>query len=189
MVDRGIRPGDVRLVNGVPALVVDRYDGRSWTCCPVKRLSDEITGKVVFVEMSRTESGVDLYDQLTKDWPLNGAGAALPQFSAAIYKDLVGELLFRVFPGQLEKAKVCFRSVFSKSKPPFDQENENSQEDWAIYRKMAAPSMERYQAFEVDTFVLGEDGEPRPETKKERKNRLARRRRAIKKASKNVITK
>jgi hypothetical protein len=46
---------------------------------------------------------------------------------------------------------------------------------------MAAPSMEKMFALEADTFIEEPDGTMRPETARERRNRLARRRRALSK--------
>ena len=45
--DRGtIRPGDIRLVDGVVSLVIREWDpGECWVVCPVKRLEEKISGR------------------------------------------------------------------------------------------------------------------------------------------------
>ena len=176
-----VRPGDVRLVCGVPALVLLVEDGEL-TACPVKPVredldDDKVTGKVVFVSLSRTETGlptiveeIELYDEHPE--AMNGACMALPQFGAHIYDEDVGELLFRIFPVELENAVKCYLKVFSDNDGEFDVEHENSESDWDLYRRMCGHSMKKFFEEEADTFVFDEEGNARPETNGERERRL-----------------
>lgn len=178
-----VRPGDVRLVCGVPSLVL-RVSDDGFTACPVKPVRDDadddkVTGKVVFVSLSRAETGLpslveelELYDERPE--AMNGSCMALPQFGAHIYDEDAGDLLFRIFPVELENAVKCYLKVFSDNDGKFDIEHENSEEDWGLYRRMCGHSMARFFAEEADAFILDENGNARPETDEERRRRLRR---------------
>lgn len=177
------RPGDIRDINGVPALIIKVEDDGTFLACPVKAMvpDKETTGNVVIVE-EKASTPEELLRKIMGDHLFGGVAVALPEFSAAIYPEHIGKLLWRCFPQQTEKAAVGRTNVF-RDVPPgtFDIMKPNAEEDWNLYRKMSAPSMEKMFALEADTFVEEPDGTMRPETARERRNRLARRRRALKK--------
>jgi hypothetical protein len=178
-----IRPGDLREINGVPALIIKAEDDGTFLACPVKAIvsDEETTGNVIIVE-EKAADAEELLGKIMSDHLFGGVAAALPEFSAAIYPEHIGKMLWRCFPEQVEKAAVGRANVF-RDVPAgtFDVMKSNSEEDWNLYRKMSAPSFEKMFALEADTFVEQPDGTMRPETARERRNRLARRRRAMKK--------
>lgn len=160
-----LRAGDVRLIGGVPSLILraeKEIDG-TILACPVKERAsnEETTGHVVFLDENH---------------------AALPQFGAGIYPEYVGEFLWRCFQQQLEQVRAGWTTIFRDVPTnPFDSIKPNSEEDWELYRRMSASSMERVFSLEAATYIEEADGTWREETRRERRNRLARRRRALKK--------
>lgn len=171
------RVGDVRMIGGVPSLIFrDSEDG--FTACPVKPIredgdDDKVTGKVVFVEICPREMWRDdaIFNSICLP-PNETMGMALPEFGAHVYQEYVGELLYRVFPAQAEKAMRCWMKLFADNDETFDIAHPNSEEDWGLYRKMARESMRKLFVYEADTWVFGKDGSTRPETEKERKLRI-----------------
>ena len=178
-----IRPGDIREINNVPALIIEAEDDGTFLACPVKAMvsDEETTGNVVIIE-EKSDSAEELLGKIMGDHMFGGVAAALPEFSAAIYPEHIGKLLWRCFPKQVEKAAVGRTNVF-RDVPPgtFDIMRPNSEDDWNLYKKMSGSSFEKMFALEADTYIEQQDGTWRPETSRERRNRLARRRRALKK--------
>lgn len=177
-----IRPGDIREINNVPALIIKAEDDGCFLACPVKAMmpDEKTTGNVVIVE-EKSDNAEELLGKIMGDHLFGGVAAALPEFSAAIYPEHIGKLLWRCFPNQADKAAVGRTNVFSDVPAgTFDIMRPNSKEDWGLYKKMSALSFEKMFALEADTFIEEEDGSWRPETARERSNRLALRR-ALKK--------
>lgn len=151
------RPGDIREINGVPSLLIEKDDD-CFLACPVKPLVDDeaTTGMVVIVELSTKESEIPLLDKILLSWPLGGVGAALPELTTAIYPEHIGALLWRCYSKQLEKAAAAANAVFRDvPNGTFDISGPNSEEDLNLYRKMAAPSLAKMFALEADTEENG----------------------------------
>ena len=178
-----IRPGDIREINNVPALIIKAEDDGCFLACPVKAMmpDEKTTGNVVIVE-EKSDNAEELLGKIMGDHLFGGVAVALPEFSAAIYPEHIGKLLWRCFPQQTEKAAAGRTNIFCDVPPgTFDIMRPNSEEDWNLYKKMSSQSFEKMFAIEADTYIEQPDGTWRPETSRERRNRLARRRLALKK--------
>ena len=194
--DRGtIRPGDVRLVDGVVSLVIREWDpGECWVVCPVKRLEEEISGRCVFVELCREAMGWDLFTRILtdpedEDYTLF-MGAAMPELGCTVDPEFIGKLLYRVFPQQLEECRKAFAQEFSEGgeKPRFDVDHPYSKADNDLVRLVQRKSL-RKELDSSPAYVFEDDGSVRVETEKEWKDRIRRYRKAELKAEKAKVKK
>lgn len=182
----GVRPGDVRTINGIRALVVRDDNNGMFLCVPLKKMSDCPTSSIVTIELDRKASKLDFIEYIdalaADEW--SGAADALIRFGAGIYGNLIGGLLYRIDPATNRRVEEAYLSSIREGREGetkyCDFVADNSREDWELYHSMASESMERFVSFEADTHVL-DNGTWRRETKEERRRRLARRRYYMKK--------
>lgn len=124
-----IKPGDVRLINGVPSLVITSWmsggDGEvlSWIVCPCKGFScTDNTGHLM-------PAGT-------------GKFFALPQLGASMTPKFLGELVAESTEFEVKNNKAGWTTIFGGKAPNWLQwsfENSHSSEDMALARKMCAP--------------------------------------------------
>ena len=124
-----IKPGDVRLVNGVPSLVITSWmagdDGEvySWIVCPCKGFStSENTGHLM-------PAGT-------------GKFFALPRLGASMTPKFIGELVAESTEFEVKNNKAGWSSTFGGKTPNWIQwsfKNSHSSEDMALAHRMCAP--------------------------------------------------
>lgn len=124
-----IKPGDVRLINGVPSLVITSWmagdDGEVyyWIVCPCKGFST-------------TENTGHLMPAGT------GKFFALPQLGASMAPKFLGELVAESTEFEVRNNKAGWTTTFGGKAPSWIQwsfENNHSSEDMALAHKMCAP--------------------------------------------------
>ena len=165
-----IEIGDIRLIHGVKSVIMEEPDRDGppfvYSACPVKE-SENKSGNVVLIG--------------------DGKYAALAELTGSVYPEFIGEKVDSISAEDAYRVLVAHRSIYRKpgeGTDPFDRHATNTPEDWDLYHKMICWSQERFLALYADTYVFeGEspDDPPRRETKKERRSRLQRRRRELKK--------
>jgi len=124
-----IKPGDVRLINGVPSLVItswmsgDNGEVLSWIVCPCKGFScTDNTGHLM-------PAGT-------------GKFFALPLLGASMTPKFIGELVAESTEFEVKNNRAGWTSTFGGKPPSWIQwsfENKHSSEDMALAHKMCAP--------------------------------------------------
>lgn len=171
-VDSGVQAGDVRLVDGVPALVLRPWDGhepgdedpeeRTWICAPVKEFPEsgedsDVTGECVIAEGSWVETGWGSFGDWYAGWlnhepltpgdpdnKLGIAGIAMPLLAGTVEQKFIGKLLFRVHPQHHAKALNAWHAQFRDGKKAeWDYASSPySDSDWELSHRMTAKTLE-----------------------------------------------